>query len=84
MKISTFKNENMTLDQKKVACPRQVGGESLSQVREFKYLGFTSEGKMEHEIDRGIGTASAVMQSLYRTGVVKKELSRKTKFLIYC
>ncbi|KAI3375230.1 hypothetical protein L3Q82_021733, partial [Scortum barcoo] len=43
----------------------RVGGEVLPQVEEFKYLGvlFTSEGKMEREIDRRIGAASAVMRS---------------------
>ncbi|KAK7881170.1 hypothetical protein WMY93_029579 [Mugilogobius chulae] len=75
----------MVLDRKKVPCPLRVGGESLPQVAEFKYLGvlFTSEGRMEREIDRRIDAASAVMQSLYRTVVVKKELSRKAKLSIY-
>ncbi|CAM4428457.1 unnamed protein product [Leuciscus chuanchicus] len=63
----------------------QVGGELLPQVEEFKYLGvlFTSEGRMEREIDRRIGAASAVMRALYRSVVVKKELSRKAKLSIY-
>ncbi|KAI3358951.1 hypothetical protein L3Q82_015333 [Scortum barcoo] len=75
----------MVLDRKRVACPLRVGGEVLPQVEEFKYLGvlFTSEGKMEREIDRRIGAASAVMRSVYRTVVVKKELSRKAKLSIY-
>ncbi|KAI3359032.1 hypothetical protein L3Q82_015434, partial [Scortum barcoo] len=34
---------------------------------------------MEREIDRRIGAASAVMRLVYRTVVVKKELSRKSK-----
>ncbi|XP_076876507.1 uncharacterized protein LOC143525918 [Brachyhypopomus gauderio] len=38
---------------------------------------------MEREIDRRIGAASAVMQSLYRSVVVKKELSQKAKLSIY-
>ncbi|KAI3359104.1 hypothetical protein L3Q82_002647 [Scortum barcoo] len=61
MRISTSKSEAMVLDRKRVACPLQVGGEVLPQVEEFKYLGvlFTSEGKMEREIDRRIGAASA-------------------------
>ncbi|KAI3354969.1 hypothetical protein L3Q82_004770 [Scortum barcoo] len=85
MRISTSKSEAMVLDRKRVACPLQVGGEVLPQVEEFKYLGvlFTSEGKMEREIDRRIGAASAVMRSVYRTVVVKKELSRKAKLSIY-
>ncbi|KAI3377001.1 hypothetical protein L3Q82_000226 [Scortum barcoo] len=38
---------------------------------------------MEREIDRRIGAASAVMRSVYRTVVVKKELSRKARLSIY-
>ncbi|KAI3376265.1 hypothetical protein L3Q82_016773 [Scortum barcoo] len=48
-----------------------------------RVLFMTSEGKMEREIDRRIGAASAVMRSVYRTVVVKKELSRKAKLSIY-
>ncbi|KAI3366683.1 hypothetical protein L3Q82_009358 [Scortum barcoo] len=83
MRISTSKSEAMVLDRKRVVCPLRVGGEVLPQVEEFKYLGvlFTSEGKIEREIDRRIGAASAVMRSVYRTVVVKKELSRKAKLL---
>ncbi len=85
MRISTSKSEAMVLDRKKVACPLRVGGELLPQVEEFKYLGvlFTSEGRMEREIDRRIGAAAAVMWSLYRSVVVKRELSRKAKLSIY-
>ncbi|KAK3507968.1 hypothetical protein QTP70_005998 [Hemibagrus guttatus] len=85
MRVSTYKSEAMVLDRKKVACTLQVGGEFLPQVEEFKYLGvlFTSEGRMDHEIDRQIGAAEAVMQSMYRSVVVKKELSRKAKLSIY-
>ncbi|KAK3526001.1 hypothetical protein QTP70_011802 [Hemibagrus guttatus] len=85
MRISTSKSEAMVLDRKKVACTLQVGGEVLPQVEEFKYLGvlFTSEGRMDHEIDRRIGAAAAVMRSMYRSVVVKKELSRKAKLSIY-
>ncbi len=58
---------------------------TLPQVEEFKYLGvsFTSEGKMEREIDRQIGTASAVMQTLNWFVVVKRELSQRVKLTIY-
>ncbi len=54
-------------------------------MEEFKYLGvlFTSEGRMEREIDRRIGVASAVMRVLYQTVMVKRELSRKVKLSIY-
>ncbi|KAK3544336.1 hypothetical protein QTP86_009109 [Hemibagrus guttatus] len=85
MRVSTSKSEAMVLDRKKVACTLQVGGEVLPQVEEFKYLGvsFMSEGRMDHEIDRRIGAAAAVMRSMYRSVVVKKELSRKAKLSIY-
>ncbi|KAK3544435.1 hypothetical protein QTP86_012124 [Hemibagrus guttatus] len=85
MRVSTSKSEAMVLDWKKVACTLQVGGELLPQVEEFKYLGvlFTSEGRMDREIDRRIGAAASVMRSMYRSVVVKKELSRKAKLLIY-
>ena len=58
---------------------------SLAQVKEFKYLGvlFASEGTMEREIGRRIGAAGAVLRSLYRTVVTKRELSRKAKLSIY-
>ncbi|KAK3549572.1 hypothetical protein QTP86_004974 [Hemibagrus guttatus] len=85
MRVSTSKSEAMVLNRKKVACILQVGGEVLPQVEEFKYLGvlFTSEGRMDREIDRRIGAAAAVMRSMYRSVVVKKELSRKAKLSIY-
>ena len=82
MRVSISKSKAMVLCQKKVGCPLSVGRELLPQVEEFKYLGFlfASEGKMEREIDRRITAASAV---LYRTVLVKKELSLKLKLLIY-
>ncbi|KAI3360388.1 hypothetical protein L3Q82_002299 [Scortum barcoo] len=79
MRISTSKSEAMVLDRKRVACPLRVGGEVLPQVEEFKYLGvlFTSEGKMEREIDRRIGAVSAVMARRCTGPGQVKELSRK-------
>ncbi|KAI3362094.1 hypothetical protein L3Q82_012420 [Scortum barcoo] len=75
MTISTSKSEAMVLDRKRVARPLWVGGEVLPQVEEFKYLGvlFMSEGKLECEIDRRIGAASPVMQSVCWTFVVKSK-----------
>ncbi|KAL6462549.1 hypothetical protein MHYP_G00289710 [Metynnis hypsauchen] len=89
MKISTSKSEtmvlSMVLSRKRVECSVQVGCEFLPQVEEFKYLGilFTSEGRMEREVDRRIGAASAVMWTLYRSVMVKRELSQKAKLSIY-
>ncbi|XP_058251558.1 uncharacterized protein LOC131356504 [Hemibagrus wyckioides] len=77
MRISTSKSMAMVLDRKKVVCPLHVGWVFLPQVEEFKYLGvlFTSQGRMEWEIDRWVGAAAAAMQSVYRSVVLNKELS---------
>ncbi|TWW56187.1 hypothetical protein D4764_08G0001740 [Takifugu flavidus] len=85
MKISTSKSEAMVLNRKKVECLLRVKEEILPQVEEFNYLGvlFTSEGKMERKIDRRISAASVVMRTLHGSVVVKRELSRKAKLLIY-
>ena len=82
MRISTSKSESMVLNRKRVECTLRVGDEILPQVEEFKYLGvlFTREWRMEREIDRQIGAASAVMHG---SVVVKRELSRKAKLSIY-
>ncbi|TWW62669.1 hypothetical protein D4764_04G0013160 [Takifugu flavidus] len=73
MRISTSKSEGMVLNRKKVECLLRVKEEILPQVEEFKYLGvlFTSEGRMEQEIDRCIGAAYAVM---VRSGEERAEL----------
>jgi exonuclease III len=85
MKISASKSETMVLNRKRVECLLRVGEDVLPLVEEFKYLGvlFTNEGKMEREIDRRIGAASAVKRALYRSVVVKRELSQKAKLSIY-
>ncbi|KAK0142406.1 hypothetical protein N1851_019850 [Merluccius polli] len=85
MRISTSKSESMVLNRKRVECTLRVGDEILPQVEEFKYLGvlFRSEGRLEREIDRRIGAASAVMRTLHGSIVVKRELSRKAKLSIY-
>ena len=54
-------------------------------MKEFKYLGilFSSEGTREREMGRRIGAAGAVLRSLCRTIVMKRELSQKAKLSIY-
>ena len=53
-------------------------------MEEFKYLRvFKSEGKKEQEIDRRIGAASAVMGTLKRSAVVKRELSQTARLSIH-
>lgn len=50
-----------------VNCYLQVWEELLPQAMEFKYLRilFTSDLKMEREMDRRYGVASVVMETLY-------------------
>ena len=66
-------------------CPLQVGIESLTQVKEFKYLRvlFSTEGTMEREMGRRIGATGAVLLLLYRTVVTKTEVSQKAKLSVY-
>ena len=64
-------------------CSLRVGNEILPQVEEYLGVLFTSEGRMEREIDGRIGAASAVLWALHRPVVVKKELSQKAKLSIY-
>ena len=60
----------------------QVSFISLNEVEKFKYLGvaFTSDGRQDEELDVWSGKASAVMQTLHHSVVLKRELSRKQKF----
>nr|XP_054604946.1 uncharacterized protein LOC129166520 [Nothobranchius furzeri] len=85
MKISTSKSETIVLNRERVACQLRVRREVLPQVEEFEYLGvlFTSEGRRDREIDRRIGSASAVMRTLSRSVVVKREPSQKARLSIY-
>ena len=52
--------------QKMVEFPLQLGGELLPQAKDLKYLRvlFTSDGKVEREIDRWFGEASAALQAI--------------------
>ncbi|TWW73694.1 hypothetical protein D4764_15G0010900 [Takifugu flavidus] len=80
MKISTSKSEAMVLNRKKVECFLRVKEEILPQVEEFKYLRvlFMSQGRMEQEVDRRIGAASAVMRTLHRSVVVKRSVDLRS------
>ena len=84
MRISKSKSETMVLGQKRVECLLCVGSEVLPQVEKFKYrVLFTNDGRREWEIDRRIGAASAVVRTLYRSVVVKRELSQKVRPSVY-
>ena len=85
MKISTAKTEVLHLSRNPDQCLLQVNGASLKQVEKFKYLGvaFTSDGRQDKELDTRIGKASAVMRALHCLVVMKRELSKKAKLLIF-
>lgn len=52
---------------------------------EFPFLGilFTSGEKRDHEIDKWSSSATAVLQSLYQSVVLKQELSLQPKLSVY-
>ena len=62
-----------------------INGTPLDQVEKFKYLGveFPNDARLDCEIDRRIESASAILCSLYRSVVTKKEVSRRTKMAIF-
>ncbi|KAK0134459.1 Plexin-B1 [Merluccius polli] len=53
----------------------QAGNHGISDPETIHIWKTNSEGKREHDIDRRMGAVSAVMQALYRTVVVNRELS---------
>ena len=81
MKISTAKIEILHLSRNPDQCVFQVNGATLKQVEKFKYLGvtFMSDGRQDEELDTQISKASAVMQALPFSVVMKQELSKKGK-----
>lgn len=81
MRISSYMSEAMVLSQKTEVCPLWVGNESLPQVEGFKYLGipFTSERRVEWQIDKQLGVEGAVMWTLHQCVVEKRDMSMKVK-----
>ena len=85
MTISTSISKTMVLSWKRAECLLWVGSEVLPQVQVFKYLGILliSDGRWERVIDRQIDAASAVVQTLSWSVVVKRELSQKARPSVY-
>ena len=46
-------------------------------------VAFTNDGRQDKELDIRIGNASAVMRALHNSVVMKRELSKKAKLLIF-
>ena len=57
----------------------------MKHVEKFKYLevAFTSDERQDEELDTRIGKVSAVMRALHYSVVMKRELSKKEKLLIF-
>lgn len=72
------KSKAKVLNSKRVVC-------LLPQVEGFRYreVLFTSEGKLEHEIESESVQPLQLYSHLYWTVMVKRELSRKVKLSIY-
>ena len=85
MKISTAKTEVLHLSRNPHQCVLQVNGATLKQVEKFKYLGvaFTSDGRLDEELDTRIGKASAVMRALHNSVVMKRRIVEKNKALSF-
>jgi len=84
MKISTKNTEVLCLSTNPRQCMRQVSGNTLHQVEEFKYLGvvFTSDKRWSEEIDARFGQANAVLREFYRSVVTKREHSDTAKLSV--
>ena len=85
MKISSAKTEVLHLSRNPDQCVLQVNGATLKQVEKSKYFGvaFTSDGRQDEELDTRKGNASAAKQALHYSVVMKRELSKKAKLLIF-
>ena len=85
IKISSAETEVLHLSRNPNQCVVQVNGETLKQVKKFKYHGvaFTSDGRQDEELDTQIGKASAVMRTLHYSVFMKREFSKKAKLSIF-
>ncbi|VDP03110.1 unnamed protein product [Soboliphyme baturini] len=85
MRVNAYKMNGLVLSRFPARCCIQINGEAVEQVEKFKYLGsvFTSDGKLEEEIDLRIRVGSGVLRELARTTVTKAELSLETELSIF-
>lgn len=81
----TLNSEAMVLCWKMVDCPLQIGSETLPEAKDFRYIRvlFRSDGKIKCVMDKQLGVMLAVMQALYQTVVVKRELRQKATSQIH-
>jgi len=85
MRISAAKTETLVLSRRPARCDLRLSGSTLKQVDSFKYLGvaFTSDGRLDTELNTRIAAAGAVMRQLQRSVVTKRELGVKAKLAVF-
>ena len=86
MKISTAKTGVLHLSRNPDQCSLQVNGATLKQVENSRILGLLSrvtDGKTNYWIPKLLMLYSAVMRALHYSVVMKRELSKKAKLLIF-
>ncbi|VDP47374.1 unnamed protein product [Soboliphyme baturini] len=64
LRVNASETKSVVLSRSPAHCSLQINGEAVEQVGKFKYLGtvFTSDGKLEEEIDRRIRVAGGVLR----------------------
>jgi len=84
-KISYKKIEVLCLLRRPKQCFLQVSGNTLQQVKTFKYRGvvFASDESRNKEFDTRIGKANVVLRELYCSVVKKRELSKNAKLSVF-
>lgn len=81
LRIIISKSEAMVLHKKSVEW--NLSGLGISCCPKSLCICFMSEGRKEQETGRLIGEASAVIQTLHCSAVVKRELGLKVKLSVY-
>ncbi|VDP08943.1 unnamed protein product [Soboliphyme baturini] len=77
MLVNASKMKIQLLSRSPARCSLQINGEAMKQ---FKYLGivFTSDGKLEEEINQRIGVASGVLREPARSIMTNAELKTES------
>ncbi|CAM1303861.1 Uncharacterised protein r2_g1371 [Pycnogonum litorale] len=85
MKIGVAKTETLLLSRRPGQCTLQVSGVPLKRVEKFVYLGvaFTSDGRLDIELDTRIAAAWAVMRQLQRSALLRRELGVKAELAVF-
>ena len=85
MKVSYSKTKVMKIGRKQETINLKLGSNEIEQVSQFTYLGtvFSEDGKLNNEIQNRTNKANAVGFQLSRCFFSKKEVSERTKLVVY-